>query len=194
MTSPIRHALPTDRPDTEAREDVRPVLVPVGEALGADRLTLFIGNLPAAEDADLLGQAGITESLNVALNLCPGPLVLPDGTQVRRYQVGLIDGPGNDPHLLAAAVQIVCGLIRTHTPGKPHYPPHRRGHVLVHCRGGRSRSALVAALSLHVLDQAQFPTLDAALDHVRTGRGLDSTYPLPPMITLGQEVLRQGLA
>lgn len=184
MTTP--HGLPRDVPAHEATEDARPILIPVATGLGPDGISLFIGNLAAAEDPAALQAAGITDSLNTALNLFPGPLALPDGTMLRRLQLGMVDGPGNDPHLLLAAVLALHAVVSRHMPGKPHYPPARRGHVLVHCRGGRSRSTTVLALYLHLHRAAQFPTLSAALDHLRQLRGLDAGYPLPPMIALAE--------
>jgi len=180
------HGLPAYVPLHEATEDARPVLIPVATGLGPDDLSLFIGNLAAAEDAAALQAAGITDSLNTALNLFPGPLALPDGTLLRRLQLGMVDGPGNDPHLLLANVLALHAVLTRHMPGKPHYPKARRGHVLVHCRGGRSRSTTVLALYLHLHRPAQFPALADALAHIRQLRGLDDTYPLPPMIALAE--------
>ena len=188
-----RHHLPAAAPEHEAREDARPLLFPVIDAPGPGLDRLWLGNLPAAEDAAALHEAGITASLNLAMNLFPGPLELPDRTLLRRYQIGLLDGPGNAPQSLAAAVLLVDGLAAGYTAGKPHYPPHRTGGLLVHCRGGRSRSVAVLALWLHLRRRERFPTLDAALDHMRALRGQDDSYPLPSMIALSREVIARGL-
>lgn len=185
MTLPP-HGLPAQVPAHEAVEDIRPILIPVATGLGPDGISLFIGNLAAAEDAAALQAAGISDSLNTALNLFPGPLTLPDGSALRRLQLGMVDGPGNDPHLLLAAVLALHALVLQHMPGKPHYPPARRGHVLVHCRGGRSRSTTVLALYLHLHRPGEFPALADALAHIRHLRGLDDSYPLPPMIALAE--------
>ncbi|RAP40763.1 protein phosphatase [Rhodovulum viride] len=198
MDAPGRHAVPKDVPAAEAREDARPLLIdvlgPVASASAQPGKRVFLGNLAGAEDAAALTAAGVTETLNLGLNLCPGPLALGDGTQVRRYQIGLIDGPGNDPHLLAAAVVTVRGLMGAYGPGKPHYPPHRPGHLLVHCRGGRSRSVTVLAVWLTLCHPQAFPDLDAALAHLRRLRGLDTAHPLPPMLDLAREVIARDLA
>lgn len=188
-----RHALPTAPPADEAREDANPLLYPAAETPGPGLGALWLGNLPAAEDAAELHQNGITATLNLAINIFPGPLALSDGTQVRRYQIGMIDGPGNAPQTLAAAVQLIDGLAAGYTAGKPHYPAHRPGGLLVHCRGGRSRSVTVLALWLHLRRPDAYPDLAAALAHLRALRGIDDSYPLPPMLALAQEVIDRGL-
>ncbi|MDZ5695672.1 dual specificity protein phosphatase [Chelativorans sp. M5D2P16] len=167
----------------------RPVLAPVGHGFGRDRLTLYIGNLSAAEDAGMLQAAGVTASLNVALNVFPMPLALADGMHMRRYQIGLTDGPGNDPRVLAAAVLALHGLVETYTEGKPHYPPNRRGNILVHCRAGQSRSATVLALYLHICRPRDYPRLSDSLVHIRRCRGMDERYPLASMIALAEQAL-----
>ncbi|MDJ0930552.1 hypothetical protein [Breoghania sp.] len=90
-----RNALPAFVPKAEAREDVRPLLIPVAEDIGPGLDRLWLGNLTAAEDADALMKVGITASLNLAMNIFPGPLAFADGTEMRRYQIGMRDGPGN---------------------------------------------------------------------------------------------------
>lgn len=188
-----RHFLPADTPEAEARQDAVPVLLPVVDAPGPGLDRLWLGNLTAVEDPQAMDRAGATASLNLAINIFPGPLTLPDGSMVRRYQLGMIDGAGNAPEMLAAAVMLIDALAAGHMPGKPHYPPHRPGGLVVHCRGGRSRSVTVLALWLHLRRGADFPTLTAALDHMRGVRGLGGEHPLPPMIALAQQVLERGL-
>ncbi|WP_180901889.1 dual specificity protein phosphatase family protein [Martelella soudanensis] len=188
-----RLGVPDHVPEGEAREDDRPLLFPVIEDFGPQGKTLFLGNLAAAEDPDCLLQAGITETLNVSINMFPGPLLLSDGTHVRRYQIGMIDGTGNDPHLLAASVFTVEGLMRGYVPSKPHYPSHRKGNVLVHCRGGRSRSVTLIALWLSAFAPERFASFETALAHLRRLRGLDDSYPLQPMLALADEVRSRNL-
>lgn len=189
----LRHHLPAAVPEAEAAEDRRPLLWQVSDAPGPGLGALWLGNLPAAEDGAALQQAGIAASLNLAMNIFPGPLVRPDGLHLRRYQIGLLDGPGNAPESLAAAVTLIDGLAAIYTEGKPHYPAHARGGLLVHCRGGRSRSVTVLALWLHLRRPAEFPRFEDALAHLRALRGLDDGYPLPPMLALAREVLARGL-
>ena len=188
-----RLGVPDHVPEDEAREDDRPLLFPVIDGFGPHAKTLFLGNLAAAEDAGCLLGAGITETLNVSINMFPGPLTLSDGTHIRRYQIGMIDGAGNDPHLLAAAVYTVEGLMRGYVPAKPHYPKHRKGNVLVHCRGGRSRSVALIALWLSAFAADRFASLERALAHLRQLRGLTDSYPLPPMLALADEVRSRNL-
>ncbi|SDG97818.1 dual specificity protein phosphatase family protein [Alloyangia pacifica] len=188
-----RHHLPQAVPASEAAEDDTPLLWQIPGEIGPGLDALWLGNLPAAEDRAALQRARIGASLNLAMNIFPGPLLRPDGTHLRRYQIGLLDGPGNAPETLAAAVTLIDGLAAVYTEGKPHYPAHEKGGLLVHCRGGRSRSVTVLALWLHLRRPAEFPRFEEALAYLRALRGLDETYPLPPMLTLAREVLDRGL-
>ncbi|GGG66470.1 protein phosphatase [Salipiger pallidus] len=187
------HFLPDQSPEAERLEDDRPLLFPVQGTETAGFTGLWLGNLTAAEDGEALQEAGISASLNLAMNIFPGPLQRPDGTWVRRYQIGMIDGPGNAPQTLAAAVMLLDGLALTFTEGKPHYPPSTKGGLLVHCRGGRSRSVTVLALWLYWRQPERYPTFEAALDAMRTLRRQDDSYPLPPMLDLASDVLGTGL-
>ena len=182
----------TDRSTQEIRdaeEDARPVIVPVADAKG---VTLFIGNLPGALSADLLHRHGITTTLNVALNIDPAPLTLADGIEVRRQKVGLIDGAGNSPAHLLSAVLAMAGSLDQASPGKENYPPHRRGNVLVHCRGGRSRSATVIAAYLHLSDRDRFPDFDAVIADIRKRRNLGPDQPNDAMLKLGRDAITLG--
>ncbi|MFC3568742.1 protein phosphatase [Paracoccus simplex] len=180
-----------EEPPRERAENDTAILVPVHDlVLPSGRICrLHVGNLAGASDGAALLGAGITSSLNVSLNVDVGPLPLPDGTHMRRAKVGLIDGAGNTPAHLAAAVLALEGLVTQASPGKPHYPAHRAGHVLVHCRGGRSRSVIVLAIYLHLRAVGTFPTLDSAVSHIRRARGNSDIYPLPPMLDLARVVL-----
>ncbi|MDI6024915.1 dual specificity protein phosphatase [Corticibacterium sp. UT-5YL-CI-8] len=179
------HAASSD----EKQEDTLPVLFEVlgGDALGGRKL--FIGNRVAADNADLLLANGITSTMNLAVNIELLPLALADGSVVRRTHIGLIDGPGNLPQHVLGAVFVLHGILGQASPGKMSYPPHRQGNVLVHCRGGRSRSAGVVALYLHLVHGETFQSLDAALAHVRNARGLGPTHPLPDMVGLARRIV-----
>lgn len=176
-------------PMSEEEEDRMPVLVPMLPGIGATGKTLFIGNAVAATDAELLLGNGITSTMNLAVNIELPPLALGDGTVVRRTHIGLIDGPGNIPQHVLGAVLVLQGILNQQSPGKAHYPPHRAGNVLVHCRGGRSRSASVIALYLHLDWPERFPIFDDALSHVRSCRGLDETQPQAAMLDLCRKAL-----
>jgi hypothetical protein len=175
-------------------QDAQPMLLPVVHGLGAHKLSLYLGNAPAARDGAALMARGITSTLNLAINIDIPPMSLPDGTAVRRTHIGLIDGPGNHPAHLMAAVLALHGILHQASPGKPHYPPHRAGHVLVHCRGGRSRSVTVLALYLTLAVPGRFPTLGTALDHLRALRGLSEDQPLASMLEMAEGLLAEGTA
>ncbi|MFE0018660.1 dual specificity protein phosphatase family protein [Mesorhizobium sp. NPDC059054] len=177
------------RPMTEEEEDRLPVLLPVLPDIDDTGKTLFIGNAVAANDADLLLRNGITSTMNLAVNVEMPPLSLSDGTVIRRTHIGLIDGPGNIAQHLLGAVLVLHGIINQQSPGKAHYPPHRAGNVLAHCRGGRSRSAGTIALYLHLFRAERFPAFEDALLHVRMCRGLDETQPQAAMLDLCQQAL-----
>ncbi len=174
---------------TDAQEDATPILLPVVDGINAEGAILHIGNRIAADDAQLLLRHGITSTMNLAVNIEMPSLMLPDGTHVRRTHIGLIDGPGNIAHHLLGAVLVLHGIINQQSPGKAHYPPHRSGNVLVHCRGGRSRSAGTIALYLHLARSERFPAFEDALLHVRSCRGLDETQPQPAMLDLCREAV-----
>ncbi|MCX5577788.1 dual specificity protein phosphatase family protein [Kaistia terrae] len=177
---------------TDEQEDELPVLLPIAALCGPHRVKLFIGNRIAADNAALLRSQDITSTMNLAVNVEMAPLALGDGTFIRRTHIGLIDGPGNTANHLLAAVLALDGILGQASPGKAHYPPHRAGNVLVHCRGGRSRSASVIALYLHLAQPAQFPSLDAALDHIRAIRKLDADQPAASMIALARTALESA--
>ncbi|OKL45789.1 dual specificity protein phosphatase family protein [Pseudovibrio exalbescens] len=173
----------------EKQEDQTPVAIPVYHLKGYPTLTLFIGNKIAANDPELLQREGITSTMNFAVNVEMLPLTLANGVAVRRTHIGLIDGNGNTAHHLLSGVLALAGIIGQASPGKDHYPPHKQGNVLIHCRGGRSRSVTILALYLHLCQSGDFPTFETALEHVRACRGLDQAYPLRPMIDLAHTAL-----
>lgn len=180
--------------DLEIAEDNKPIAVPVHEVnhLDGRKSILYVGNQIAACDPQTLLALDITSSLNVSVNIVVPALQLADGTHVRRANVGLIDGNGNPTSYLASAVLALHGLLKQASPGKPHYPPHRYGNVLVNCRGGRSRSVTVLALYMHLTAPEQWPTLHSAIDHIRDLRGNAAHYPLAPMIEMADRLVAHG--
>ena len=163
----------------EEREDAACILLPVADGL-------WLGNATAAEDAAALGRAGITQTLCLAVNLDLPPMTLFDGTVLRRAKVGLIDGPGNTAAHLVAAVLSISGMLAQVAPGKPGYPDHRPGGLLVHCRGGRSRS--VVALVLHLSEVAGEAPFDDVLARIRALRGLPSTQPNASLRNVAEQI------
>jgi len=144
---------------------------------------LFISGKEGASDLDLLRRNGITTVVNCAVNLdfnyVRQPQVVSDHEgsvygpgEIRYYKIGLIDGDGNPDTQMVAAHYIFRAALEQILPDKPSYPRRERGSVLVNCRGGRSRSVAVVSLFLHLTLPDEFPTLEAAVDHVRARREL----------------------
>jgi hypothetical protein len=144
----------------------------------------------------LLAENGITTVVNCAVNLDinyvtdvlepsePGKCLVGHAA-VRSYKIGLIDGHGNPGRMMLAGYYILDGALKQVMPERSSYPNRKRGNVLVHCRGGRSRSVALAALYLHKSHPEQYPTLDAAIAHVRDRRQLppDEWFETPkPML------------
>lgn len=175
MTNPENIVVPS----AEETEDASCVLLPVADGL-------WLGNATAAADAAALGAAGITQTLCLAVNLDMPPLTLSDGTVLRRAKVGLIDGPGNTPAHLVAAVLSIAGMLNQAAPGKPTYPAHRPGGLLVHCRGGRSRS--VVALALHLSEVVGEGAFEDVLARLRALRRLPMTQPHATLCNLAEQV------
>ncbi len=164
------------RVEAERLEDALPIMVAV-------RPGVFLGNVSAACDACMLARHGVTQTLNLAVNADPLPLRLPDGTDLRRAKIGLIDGKGNHPAHVAAAVLAIDGMLAQPAPGKPSYGDHRPGALLVHCRGGRSRSVAVMALWLVRTDPQRFGgQVTQAIEALRSLRGLGSDQPNADML------------
>ena len=143
---------------------------------------LYVGGMEGAGDLGLLAAHGITTVVNCAVNLdlnyasapfpeAPGASLYGIGA-VRYYKLGLIDGPGNPQTMMLAGFYLLRGAFEQRLPEKHTYPRRERGHILVNCRGGRSRSVALVALFLHVEMPERYPTLDDALAHVRARREL----------------------
>lgn len=185
----------------------RPRLTLVAEGLAAHGAKLYVGDQIAASDDALLGAHGITYVLNCAVNLdinyvdksldtgADGALRLFGHAPVRSAKVGLIDGAGNHPTLLLAACQVLDGMLQQELPEKASYPLRgKKGNVLVHCRGGRSRSVAVAALYLRHMHPDRFPDFDATVARIRELRQIEPEKmhksPSPGLM----ETARQALA
>jgi hypothetical protein len=175
-----------DRPKVSLiQEDVRPY--------GVD---IYIGGMEGAGDLDLLRSKNITTVVNCAVNLdinyatehfageTDQDAIYGVGA-VRYYKLGLIDGDGNPETMMLAGFYLLRGAFNQKLPERSTYIRRERGHVLVNCRAGRSRSVSLVSLFLHVEMPEQFPTIEAAMDHVRERRELrrDEWHETPkPML------------
>ncbi len=154
----------------------------IAEAIGPHDAVLYIGDQLAASNDALLRAHDITCVLNCAVNL---DINYVDQTldnsvgsdyrvfgfaPVRSAKVGMIDGPGNSPAHLISACHLIDAMLHQNIPEKETYPIKRAGNILVHCRGGRSRSVAVSALYLHLKYPGHWPTFDEALQYVRDKR------------------------
>lgn len=159
-------------------------LTHLADGIGADNVSLYVGDQIGASDDNLLRQYKIINVLNCAVN-CDINYVdetldlTPRGSNrvfgyapVRTAKIGMIDGEGNDPILMFAAVHMLHGMLHQIFPDKKSYPLKQAGNVLVHCRGGRSRSIAVAALYLNHMFPERWPSLDDLIDEIRHKRGI----------------------
>jgi dual specificity phosphatase 3 len=147
-----------------------------------DAPDIYVGGMQAAADINGLRKHGIGCVLNCAINAdidCVQTPYDPDAPEylnnygyapIRYYKLGLVDGPGNPPEMMLAGYYLLCGITRQTMPDKPSYPNQKRGHVLINCRAGRSRSIIMASLYLHLQKTERFKTLSEALLFVRKAR------------------------
>ncbi|MCP1315794.1 dual specificity protein phosphatase [Halomonas sp. 707D7] len=159
----------------------RPPMSLIEPLLPGRGVALYIGDSDAASSPALLEEHGITTVINCAVNLDidlvatgpaePGRLAHGAG-QFRYYKIGMIDGPGNPHEQMLAAYFILRAALDQVMPDKPSYPLRDKGNVLVHCRGGRSRSVTLVSLFLHLEMPSRYPTLESAVAHVRQARKL----------------------
>ncbi|MBT3358582.1 MAG: dual specificity protein phosphatase family protein [Rhodospirillales bacterium] len=162
---------------------------------------LYISGSEGARDAALLREHNIAIVINCAVNMdinyVTDPIDPAEGEKcaqgvgpARIYKLGLVDGPGNTENMMLASYYILDGAIRQVLPEKPTYPRREQGNVLVHCRGGRSRSTALAALYMHLHRPEKYPTMEDALTQVRTARGLhpDEWYQAPKQMLVDQAV------
>lgn len=180
----------------------RPPISRVYENLPGYGVDLYVGGREGASDLPLLQANGITTVLNCAVNLdfnyVPTPdWVSPDNgvgygaALIRYYKLGIVDGPGNPETMMLAGYYQLRGALDQILPDKPTYPLRERGNMLVNCRAGRSRSVVLVSLFLHLQLPGEFPTLDAAIAHVREKRELrpDEWHetPKPSLIATAEQ-------
>ncbi len=163
-----------------------PLLSLIAQGLDPYGADLFIGGTAAASDVDLLRRHGISTVVNCTINLDVNYVAGPDegdangdinalsrsGTApFRVFKLGLVDGE-NPRGMMLGGYYILHGALHQTLPEKQSYPRREQGHVLVHCRGGRSRSVALVALYLHLQDPMRFPELENAIALVREKREL----------------------
>ncbi|MBB4952026.1 myo-inositol-1(or 4)-monophosphatase [Agrobacterium vitis] len=146
-------------------------------------IDLYISGSDGAADPQLLASHAIRIVLNCAVNLDLDIVseaktgvaehLMTHGTGlVRYYKLGLVDGPGNPDVMMLAGYHLLRSALDQQFPDKPSYPRREKGNILVNCRGGRSRSVTLVSLFLHLDFPDRYPTLDAAIAHVRVQRQL----------------------
>ena len=163
-----------------------PLLSLIAQGLDPYGADLFIGGTAAASDVDLLRRHGISTVVNCTINLDVNYVAGPDGGDAngapdalcrsgtapfRVFKLGLVDGE-NPRGMMLGGYYILYGALHQTLPEKQSYPRREQGNVLVHCRGGRSRSVALVALYLHLRDPMRFPELENAIAVVREKRGL----------------------
>jgi len=157
---------------------------------------LFISGMEGASNLALLHANDIGIVVNCAVNLDldfvdqplspPGQAVAYGYSPIRYYKLGLIDGDGNPDTMLLAGYYLLKGALEQVLPDKPSYPMRGGRNVLLNCRAGRSRSAILASLFLWQTEPARFPSLEAALDQVRQRRELhpDEWFETPKPVLI----------
>jgi hypothetical protein len=174
----------------------RPALSLVEADVRPYGVSLFVGGMEAAGDLAALKAHNITTVVNCAVNLdlnyaaepfpdCPDPAAIYGIGHVRYYKLGLVDGHGNPETMMLGSFFLLRGAFTQKLPERATYPRREQGNVLVNCRAGRSRSVILAALFLSAQMKDKFPTLDAAIDHVREKREIrpDEWFETPkPML------------
>lgn len=139
---------------------------------------ILIGDSRALASPAILTEHGVTTVINCAVNLDVN-LVAGEAAKdelvcghagVRYYKIGLIDGAGNPLDQMIGAYFILRAALDQVMPERPSYPNKARGNVMVNCRGGRSRSVTLVAVFLHLEMPDRYPSLEAAIDHIRDKR------------------------
>ncbi|WPC74788.1 protein-tyrosine phosphatase family protein [Vibrio porteresiae] len=168
-------------------------------------VNIYIGGSEGTANVTLLKELDIKIVLNCAVNLDIDWVNELDGKwsdtanafgsgPVRYYKLGLIDGPGNSPEMLLAGYYLMRSALAQQIPHKPSYKNRELGNILVNCRGGRSRSVTIVALFLHLEIPEKYPTLDAAIAHIRDTRELppDEWYetPKPELKSLAEQAVK----
>lgn len=202
-------ALPPAEEPAAATHYDRPAISLIASDFPGWGMDIYIGGSNGVADLALLEQYGIKTVINCAVNLDIDWVSTPEANigahllnhgagAIRYYKLGLIDGEGNAPTMLHAGYHLMRSALLQQIPAKPSYRNRERGNVLVNCRGGRSRSVALVALFMHLECPARYPTLDAAIAHIRDKRRLhpDEWYetPKPEMVALAQRAIEMEQA
>ena len=184
MTTPGRDKINDNVDRPEVGDYPLPLLSLIAQGLDPYGADIFIGGTAAACDIDLLRRHGISTVVNCTVNLDvnyvagPGegdangdPSVLcRSGTApFRVFKLGLVDGE-NPRGMMLGGYYILHGALRQTLPEKQSYPRREQGNVLVHCRGGRSRSIALVALIFTSRTRFGSRKLDDAIAVVREKR------------------------
>jgi hypothetical protein len=94
--------------------------------------SLWVGHVGDICDLRSLLSAGILAVVDLALNEPPAVLT----RELVYCRFPLVDGAGNSPWIVRAAVEAIAGLLRSRTP------------TLVYCGAGMSRSPTIAAAAV----------------------------------------------
>lgn len=183
-------------PENKPVEHQHPLISLIDTGFEPHGFDIYIGGTQTARNIPLLREHNIAVVINCAVNLDFNYVTQPNeqavgescahGTgPVRVFKLGLVDGDGNIDDMMLAGYLLMASAVRQKIPEKQSYPVRHQGNVLVHCRGGRSRSTALVALYLHLQRPEKYPTMDAAVAHVRETRQLhpDEWYSAPkPML------------
>ncbi|MAM12828.1 MAG: protein phosphatase [Rhizobiaceae bacterium] len=184
------------RPMPKSPHYDRPEISLIEERLEPYGIAVYVGGREGMSNLPLLRKHNITTVVNCAVNLDINVVDTPDPEMeeghltyghgaYRYYKLGLVDGAGNAETMILAGYYQLLGALSQILPNRASYPLRERGNLLVNCRGGRSRSVALVALLLHKQMPDRYPTLEVALDHVRTRRELrpDEWFEAPkPML------------
>ena len=194
-----------EKPHQPAPQFPRPPISLIESDIPHWHVNIYIGGSEGTANVALLKEFDIKIVLNCAVNLDIDWVTERDekwseaansfgSGPVRYYKLGLIDGPGNSPEMLLAGYYLMRSALAQQIPNKPSYKNRELGNILVNCRGGRSRSVTIVALFLHLEIPEKYPTLDAAIAHIRTTRELhpDEWYetPKPELKNLAEQAVK----
>ncbi|BFM51420.1 dual specificity protein phosphatase [Marinomonas sp. THO17] len=185
----------------------RPPMSLIVENIEGYNLDIYLGGSIAAANRQLHQEHKIKIIFNCAVNLDIDLVTSPDhkhqtpllnfgAGHVRYYKIGLIDGPGNPTEMLLSGYHLLRAALLQRMPEKASYPVKEQGNLLIHCRGGRSRSVALLALFLHLEYPHTYPSLQNAIDLIRTKRELhpDEWYetPKPALINAAEEAAKMA--